>query len=150
MPDLITAAQFQSLHKAKKPKATHEHDLQCEVVFDFDKDYPEYEGLLYAIPNGAKLPFKNVTNKRTGKVSRICPEADRLKKEGLRPGVPDLHLPVPKGRYHGLYVEMKYGDNKPTPEQVFWMQRLTKLGHCCRVCYTRAEAKHIFKTYLSL
>lgn len=145
MPDLLTADQFQALVKQRRPKADHEHDLQCQVVFDFDKDYPDYEGLLYAVPNGAKLPFK-----KDKKGRRICPEAIRLKKEGLRPGVPDLCLPVPKGRYHGLYVEMKYGSNKPTPEQVFWMQRLTKLGYCCRVCYSRSEAKHIFKTYLDL
>ncbi|UHG91784.1 VRR-NUC domain-containing protein [Spirosoma oryzicola] len=142
--DLITADQFQSLLKKHRPKATPEHDLQCEVVFDFDKDYPTYEGLLFAIPNGAKLPYKTVKGKR------VCPEAIKLKKEGMRPGVPDLCLPVPKGRYHGLFVEMKYGDNKPSTEQVFWMQRLTKLGYCCKVCYTRQEARHIFKTYLSL
>ncbi|WP_080056843.1 VRR-NUC domain-containing protein [Spirosoma aerolatum] len=150
MPDLITADQFQALNKKKPAKGNPEHDLQCQVVSDFDRDYPDYEGLLYAIPNGAKLPFKNVKNRKTGKISRYCPEAMKLKAEGLRPGVPDLCLPVPKGRYHGLYVEMKYGDNKPTPEQNYWMQRLTKLGYCCRVCYSRSEAKHIFKTYLSL
>ena len=26
---------------------------------------------------------------------------------GVKKGVPDLSLPVPRGRYHGLYIEMK-------------------------------------------
>ena len=34
-------------------------------------------------------------------------EAAHLKAQGVRPGVPDLCVPVARHGYHGLYIEMK-------------------------------------------
>ena len=53
--------------------------------------HPELQ-LLYHVPNEGKRTW------RTGA---------RLKSEGLKPGVPDICLPVARGKYHGLYVELK-------------------------------------------
>lgn len=50
--------------------------------------------LLYHIPNGG---------------SRNKAEAANLKRQGVKAGVPDLFLPVPRGGYHGLYIELKFG-----------------------------------------
>lgn len=55
--------------------------------------FPEID-LLYHIPNGG---------------SRNRLEAANLKRQGVKSGVPDLCLPVARGKYHGLYIEMKYG-----------------------------------------
>ena len=57
--------------------------MQCHV--------PEL-GLLFAIPNGGK---------------RGIATAARLKLEGVKPGVPDLMLPVARQGFHGLFIEMK-------------------------------------------
>ena len=51
--------------------------------------HPELK-MLYAIPNGG------ARNAITGAL---------LKAEGVKPGVPDLCLPVARGKYHGLYIE---------------------------------------------
>ena len=48
--------------------------------------FPELE-LLFHVPNGG---------------ARSKATAGRLKAEGVKPGVPDLCLPVPRGAYHGL------------------------------------------------
>ena len=48
--------------------------------------YPELK-LLYHVPNGG---------------SRNKAEAGRFKAEGVKAGVPDLCLPVPRGEFHGL------------------------------------------------
>lgn len=53
--------------------------------------YPELK-LLYHVPNGG---------------SRKKSEAGRFKAEGVKAGVPDLCLPVARGGYHGLYIELK-------------------------------------------
>lgn len=44
-------------------------------------------------------------------------EAVKLKRVGVKKGVSDICLPYPHGRYHGLYIEMKYGRNATTQEQ---------------------------------
>lgn len=56
-----------------------------------------------------------------------------LVRQGLKKGVPDICLPVPKGNYHGLYIEMKRVGEKTTEQQDEWLQGLTKNGYCCYV-----------------
>lgn len=94
--------------------------------------YPELD-LLYHIPNGG---------------SRNKIEAANLKKQGVRAGVPDLCLPVARGEYHGLYVEMKYGENKPTQKQKEWLEKLTKQGYKTAVAYSCDAAEDILLKYI--
>ena len=35
----------------------------------------------------------------------------KLKRMGMQKGFPDLVVPLPRGNYHGLYIEMKVGNN---------------------------------------
>ena len=74
----------------------------------------------------------------------------KLKQMGVKRGVPDLSLPVPKGKYIGLYIEMKYKDNVPTKEQIDWLNALTRIGHYCCICYSAASAVRITEEYLNL
>lgn len=93
---------------------------------------PEID-LLYHIPNGG---------------SRNSIEAANLKKQGVKAGVPDLCLPVPRGKYHGLYIEMKYGKNKTSKNQDIWLENLQKQGYVALVCYGWQEAKEVILKYL--
>lgn len=94
--------------------------------------YPELK-LLYHIPNGGK---------------RNAVEAARLKAMGVKAGVPDLFLPVPRGGYAGLYIEMKYGKNKPTSKQNEWIAALRQQGYKVTVCYSGTEATQELESYL--
>ena len=76
--------------------------------------------------------------------------AKRLKSEGLKPGVPDICLPVPKGEYHGLYVEMKRKGNTTSKYQDEWLQALSDYGYCTAVCYSCESAKDVIMGYLKL
>jgi hypothetical protein len=102
------------------------------------RDNPNsFWGLLFAIPNG---------NKRDASV------AAALKAEGVKAGVPDIMLPVARGGYHGLFVEMKraYGvpsDNKP--HQRDRQRRLADQGYCVAVCYGWTEARGIIELYIT-
>lgn len=89
--------------------------------------------LLYAIPNA-------------GKRSRTV--GGRMKAEGLRPGMPDLHLPVPVGRYAGLWIEMKAGKNTTTTGQNYWLETLVEYGHACVVCYGWEAGRRALEVYL--
>lgn len=91
--------------------------------------------MLYHIPNGG---------------SRNRKEAYNLKLQGVRAGVPDLCLPVARGKFHGLYIELKYGTNKPTALQKQWMKRLENQGYAVAVCYGWEQAKEHLEKYLNL
>lgn len=124
-----------------------EHAEQATVI-DWaclmESSYPEL-ALLHAIPNGAKVPYK-----RIGKGKTFSPEGVKLKREGLKRGVPDLSLPVPRHGYHGLYIEMKYGDNKPTEHQEWWLDRLTEQGFLAVACWGADEAIETICEYLDI
>ena len=47
---------------------------------------------VFAIPNGGK---------------RDAAEAAHMKRQGVRAGVPDLCIPLARGGYHGLVIELK-------------------------------------------
>jgi hypothetical protein len=94
---------------------------------------PELE-LMYHIPNGGK---------------RYKATAGRLKKEGVKPGIPDIFLPVPNKKYHGLYIEMKARHNSETSDyQKIWIDRLYKQGYDVHVCYGWEAARDTILWYL--
>lgn len=95
--------------------------------------WPELR-LLYHCPNGG----------RRGKV-----EAARLKAAGVKAGVPDLCLPVPRGRYHGLYIELKAEGGRLSPSQREWLTWLDAEGYCALRCTGFDETVAAIKAYLT-
>lgn len=96
--------------------------------------------LLYHVPNGG----------RRGKA-----EASIFKAMGVKAGVPDLFLPVPKmlhgkngGMAYGLYIEMKAQGGRLQPSQKEWLLKLRSMGYCCRVCFGCEEAERVLEDYL--
>ena len=96
------------------------------------KKYPEL-ALMYAIPNAAR---------------RSPRQGAWMKAEGMKAGVPDVHLPVSNGSYIGLWIEMKV-TTKPTKAQSEWMKALAAVGHKCAVCYSWGEARAVIEEYLA-
>jgi hypothetical protein len=97
------------------------------------RQYPEL-GLLYAIPNAAR---------------RGPALASWMKAEGLRAGVPDLCLPVPRLGYHGLYIEMKReGGNGPTKDQRCFLRCLGDQGYLAVCCWGADQAKRLLLRYV--
>jgi hypothetical protein len=111
----------------------HQHQVALFNWAAYDKR-PELK-LLYAVPNSGK---------RDGR------QGAWMKAEGLKAGVPDIVLPVAWGGYHALYIELKVGKNKPTPEQAEWLKRLYGAGNKATVCYGWDSAKETIERYLAL
>jgi len=116
-----------------------EHLEQCALM-----RWAEYQAkarpelaLLFAIPNGG---------------ARHPAVASKLKAEGVKAGVPDLFLPVPRiwrgMAFNGLFVEMKAGRNKPTVEQLWWHTQLVYQGYRVGVCWSWEAAKDLIEEYL--
>lgn len=122
-----------------------EHDDQARVIAwaELAKGtYPELD-LLFSIPNGAKLPWRKDSQGR-----RYSPEARKLKAEGMRAGVPDLMLAVPRGPYHGLFIELKHDHNKPSEAQTLFMNALTAQGYYAVPVWEWEDAIRLIQNYL--
>lgn len=94
--------------------------------------YPQLKWLFH-IPNG-------------GKRDKVT--AAKLKAEGVKAGVPDICLPVARGKFHGLYIELKAGKNKATKLQMEWLEGLDLNGYKTAICYGWEEASELIKNYL--
>lgn len=94
--------------------------------------YPELK-LLYHIPNGGRR------DARTGAM---------MKRQGVKAGVPDLHLPVARGGYHSLYIELKTTKGKTRESQDEWIKALNEQGNLAVVCHGAEEAIATIKLYL--
>ena len=69
---------------------------------------------------------------------------------GLKSGVPDLCLPVARGKWHSLYIEMKADGGKPTVEQNQWLCKLRNQGHRCIVAWSFEYARDFIEWYLNI
>lgn len=116
-----------------------ESKLQEACVKWFDYSYPQLRQLLFAIPNGGA---RNVI---TGAM---------LKRQGVRKGIPDLFLSIPKWskvheRYtHGLFIEMKAGKGKLTQEQETFRDRVTSNDYRFEVIRDFDSFKKLIEEYL--
>lgn len=98
-------------------------------------NHPELK-LLMHIPNG-------------GKRTKI--EAAILQEIGVKPGVPDLFLPVARQGFHGLWIEMKRQTNGVvTHYQQGWHKALREQGYRVEVCHGWIEARSKIMDYMGM
>lgn len=112
-----------------------EHELQCSIIVWAETNeniHPELHWL-YAIPNGSYKSAKS---------------AKDFKEEGLKSGVPDLCLPIPRGGYGALYIELKSPVGKLSENQRKWLQGLTDVGNLCLEARTYERVTQVIVDYL--
>jgi hypothetical protein len=116
-----------------------EHGHQAAIFCWAQQSGIEELKWLFAVPNG----FYGTAAQKS-----------KMKAEGLRPGVPDIWLPVPINDagvwlgYHGLVIELKVGKNKATDEQKKWLDYLSNSGYRCALCYGWESARDVILEYL--
>ena len=120
-----------------------ETKIQCETIAlarELAFKYPaELLPLreLYMIPNGAHLAGGGL-------------QGGVLLRMGLTPGIPDLHLPVARGKFYSAYAELK----SPFGGSVSQIQRkkhnaLREQGNCVEVFDNEQECILFFVKYLT-
>lgn len=110
-------------------------------------NYPELHWL-HHIPNGATL----------GSTARDrAIRGSRLKAQGVKPGVADVFLPVARGGYTGLYIELKKPSVKPkrptsrgglSDEQLDFGCFVTNQGFLWCACYGWQDAVTAIENYI--
>ncbi len=103
----------------------------CELM---KNKYPGTQYIIHIANEGKRNP-------RTGA---------RLKKEGMKKGILDLFLPCPKGKYAGLWIEMKSLTGKLTKEQKEWIEVLNNQGYKAICCKGHEEAIKTIEEYMKL
>lgn len=126
------------IRAALKPIKHKEEDEQAIVVewahwaYKHHSDKFPLLRLLHCSLNGVKL-------------SKM--QAIRAKRQGMLSGVLDLFLPVRRGGYAGLYIEMKWGKNTTTPNQKTYKADVESQGFLAKVCYSAKEAIEVIQKY---
>ena len=78
-------------------------------------------------------------------------QAAILKKMGVKRGVPDLCLPVARGQFHGLFIEMKRSDGGVvSDDQLWWNEQLISKGYASVICEGWESGKEALLWYLNL
>ena len=82
--------------------------------------------------------------------SRNAREAVNLKKQGVKPGVPDICIMEAKGKYNGLFIELKNEKGRLTNYQKEWLKRLNDNGYLAVCTNSLDEFIEIVTNYLKL
>ena len=101
-----------------------------------------YACRIYGVPECALL---HIANEGTRSAAR-----GRLqKKQGVRAGVSDLFLSVPRGTFSGLWIEMKRKGGRVRPEQREFLGHMQTLGYDGAVCHGFDEARRKIVAYMT-
>ena len=113
---------------ARRLEASHQ-----QAFFQWIKLYPLIDELTFHCPNGGL---------------RTKATAISMKRQGVKPGVPDIQICIPCGNYHGYFIELKSKGLKPTMLQQKMHENLRRNGYKVDVCYSWFEAKDCVLDYL--
>lgn len=117
------------------PKEEQEQRWLLDWVWLNAAAHPEL-ALFYHIPNEGKRSER---------------QGYELKRQGMRPGFPDNCLPVPRGPYGALYIELKRtAGGRVSEDQKWWIDALNRAGNCAMVCKGWESAALAIRKYLAL
>ncbi len=120
-------------------KVSHQAELEEQAALIEWADKTVIDGIkigdyLLHIPNEGK---------RGPKAAR---DAKRL---GMKKGVHDLFLALPRGGYSGLWIEMKAANGKASAAQLKWQSLMRGVGYCAEVCYGFNAARLEIERYIA-
>lgn len=119
-----------------------ESDNQAAIVKWWRLKHPKLKRMLIPSQSGVMIGGKS----KFGIIAK-------QKREGWIAGVPDIFIAVPRGGYHGLWLELKdSGKTKSSlsKDQVQYLSDLGEQGYSAAWCAGSAQAIEIIEHYMSL
>lgn len=110
-----------------------EHDMQKAFFEWLNLVHPEEDEVTFAVPNGVRCSKS---------------QAVKLKAEGLKAGIPDVFMGVPRGTFPGLFIEFKIKPNKPSEAQKSKIASFKSRGYRCEVIYNIDDAMNLVNEYV--
>lgn len=135
-PSSGTKRSSRSSSGAAKLAGPSEDTIQAQVIRWATLQagvYPELARLFH-VPNGGQ---------------RHAAVAAKLKGQGVKAGVPDLFLPVPRYGRPGLWIEMKTATGTLSKAQKDWGEFLEGAGYRVEVCRSFDQARIVLLDYLN-
>ncbi len=124
------------MQKKQKVKIKTEYHEQCAIfrlAQLYSRQWPELRFLNGSL-NGVRLTIG---------------QAVKCKNTGMKSGYPDLFLPIKRGSYSGLFVELKrVKGGRVQPEQKLWAAMLTSQGYRHEFCKGCEAAWKVITDYL--
>lgn len=124
-------------HRTPKPKGESESRIQQRLIRWWDAEAGRL-GLesddLMAFPLQGKRTRAN---------------GARMKAEGMRAGTPDMLLTVPRGKQHGLWIELKTPTGRVSPSQHRMLVRLERRRYAAFASYGFEAAVKLISGYLA-
>ena len=119
--------------KKTSSKPQTESQIQKDFVRWFRARYPTIEPLFFAVSNGG------ARNAWTAKI---------LKDEGVRAGVSDLILLIPKHGYAALLIETKTPDGRQSDSQKEFEKLATKYKYLYKIARSLPEFQKLIMWYI--
>lgn len=104
------------------------------MAFQHPETFGVLEKCFFSIPNGGDRHIKVAT---------------KMVAEGTKKGVSDTMLAVPRGKYCGLFIEMKKPGGRESADQKKFGAAVQDQHYCYAVCDHWALATHLIMWYLT-
>lgn len=114
----------------------------------FDKYLTGETALQIAVCDYIRLQYPRLVVHHSPNEAKRSPFVRYLiKRMGLSPGFPDLMIVNIKTDYY-QFLELKYGDNIPTTEQMEWLILLSEQSNTeCFICWSLESAKYFIDSF---
>lgn len=111
-------------------------DLIHKTLMEWVHTHPQLKTIAKFI-----MHFPN-EGKRTNSFGKL------MKSFGMRAGVSDLFIALPRGGYHGAWIELKSKKGRLSQAQVEFLEDMKSQDYFVSVCYSLDEAIMIVTNYV--
>ena len=141
--DLIFECVCFEADTRKVLQSTAKKTVSQEITPKEDEEQKEFAAWL----DETGLLWYHTPNERRASVTELV----NLTAQGMKKGVPDNFIAEPRGKYHGLYIELKRSKkslSRKSPEQRAWIESLNEKGYKAVFAYGAEEAKRAVLEYI--